>query len=296
MHYTKISSLETQAISSVLKTLVAKPLSELSMSDFIDWLRTDHRHGYYFFYAESRLMYIGTCRSRSVVSRLMSHVDASEDAWMNTLVSRVAQAKECTYAEAASEIAASFSIKVVFTDTFPPRKSCRDEALDILNENVTKLLRTENDLRATLLPALNPKKTLQAVNTYIYNDAKESKVMKPIMSRMEHIENDDINESNVLMVNVTSWDDGDSQEAQKEKARQKWKVSSKRMQHIQYLAAWNYDSVKAVWAIDDRMLDRETMRYSFVLGENVTKDFAAKIKAELPEDHRMYGVIQYFNL
>lgn len=290
MFYTQISTIDTQTISTVLPTLTSKPISDLTMHDFIEWFRGDLRHGFYFFYNGEQLMYVGTCRSRTITSRLIAHIDSAEHAWMNTLVARVAEAKECSYAEAATEITSSFSVKVVFTETFHrPLISDKEEK----DAKISQLLQTENALRMHLSPMLNPKKAPQPIKTYLSHDEKERR----INDQIDYIEeNYDSAQSNLLMVHVTSWQETDTEDVLKEKACKQWKVAPKRMEYLRYLAMWHYDSVKAVWAIEGQMIDRSTMRYSFDLGENVTASIAPKITEQLPTDHRMYSVLQYFNV
>ena len=120
MFFAKLNDFTLESITEQLEGLTPQPLSTFTISQCITLLQEDHRHGFYFLYQDKRLMYIGTCRSRTIVSRLMNHVDPSENAWMNTLVNRVAEANASSYQDAATEVATTFSIAILSTPSFPP--------------------------------------------------------------------------------------------------------------------------------------------------------------------------------
>ena len=51
---------------------------------------TDHPNGLYFFFDEhDELWYVGKSTSRSFIERIPAHFDQREDAWFNTLSSRI---------------------------------------------------------------------------------------------------------------------------------------------------------------------------------------------------------------
>jgi hypothetical protein len=104
---------------------------------------SDHPNGLYFFFGGEPLclQYVGKCTSRSFVERIPSHFDQREDAWFNTLPTRLV----CDGVNYSSALAASLEFHVVL--------------LGVKDAEVAKEL--ERVFRHTYQPRLNSPKRLR---------------------------------------------------------------------------------------------------------------------------------------
>lgn len=157
--YAKAIEFDSQNVESVLSTLQAKLVSDLTVLDLVGMTQDGHAHGLYFFYCGDQLMYIGTCRSKVFMTRLMYHLDADEHAWMNTLTKRVAKKFSVSKVEALQKIMNEFLIKVVSVSRYPDKNRVSREEAEEIAEEKTALLQLENALRLSMQPVLNARKS-----------------------------------------------------------------------------------------------------------------------------------------
>lgn len=160
--YAKAIKFDSQNVESVLSTLQAKLVSDLTVWDLVEMTQDGHAHGLYFFYCGDQLMYIGTCRSKVFMTRLMYHLDSGDHAWMNTLTKRVAKKFSLSRTEAVHKIMEECSLKVVSVPRYADKnKVSRKEATKITQEK-TVLLKLENILRSSMQPTLNARSSTSA--------------------------------------------------------------------------------------------------------------------------------------
>lgn len=87
------------AFEATLQGTATKVLSDVTIGDLCSM--SEYPNGLYFFFDGNprKLQYVGKCTSRSFVERIPAHFDQREDAWFNTLPTKLAQ-KGYTYGEA----------------------------------------------------------------------------------------------------------------------------------------------------------------------------------------------------
>ena len=277
-----------QDISTHLETMSAHKLSEIRLLDLHALSQYGHHHGFYFFYQGTQLMYIGTCRSRTFFNRVVSHLDAFEHAWMNTLLRKVKVSQSVSLQEAATTVFEHFSIKFVSVPVFAKED----------RERKSQLLQLENALRVQLQPKLNAAKSISRGNLY-YSAILDTEVaMNDKEQELALQEELDVqSEERILMVNVTKWDDQLLLDQNKAKASSSWKVSEANAKNIGYVAAWHKHEIKEVWVVDEVSHDGE--RASFTLGKQVTDSFKPQLSTQLNAlsdgDYRMYSAVKYLS-
>jgi len=87
------------AFEATLQGATTKVLSDVTIGDLCSM--SEYPNGLYFFFDGNprKLQYVGKCTSRSFVERIPAHFDQREDAWFNTLPTKLAL-KGNTYGEA----------------------------------------------------------------------------------------------------------------------------------------------------------------------------------------------------
>ncbi len=70
-------------------------------------------HGIYVFKNKSDETYVGRCTSRSFVERIAAHFDNRDNAWMNTILKKIAQSKNSTIQESYSYFLNSFELVLI---------------------------------------------------------------------------------------------------------------------------------------------------------------------------------------
>lgn len=87
---------------AALHDVRSKVLADVTIGDLC--AMSEHPNGLYFFFdgEPRKLQYVGKCTSRSFVERVPAHFDQREDAWFNTLPTKLTKNGK-TYSEALSE-------------------------------------------------------------------------------------------------------------------------------------------------------------------------------------------------
>ena len=278
-----------QDISTLLGTMLAQPLLEVRLRDLHALSQHGHHHGLYFFYQNTELMYIGTCRSRTFFNRIVCHVDTFERAWMNTLLRKMVKNNQSlSLQDAAKIVFETFSIKFVSVPMFTTEDK----------ERKSQLLHLENALRVELQPKLNAAKSISPGNLYytaILDVETTIQDHEEVMARQEKMDIE--SEERILMVNVTKWNEALSLEENKAQTSQSWKVNEEKATTIRYVAAWHKHEIKEVWEVEGVSHNGE--RASFSLGQRVTKDFKEQLLTQINaisgDEYRMYSAVKYLS-
>jgi hypothetical protein len=283
------SELTMEEIKSTLQSLQSKPLLELRTIDLVQLSIKGHYHGLYFFYKHDVLMYVGSCRSRTFLNRLPCHWDTFSDAWMNTLIQKIEKREDRTRVEIASDIMNNYALKVISVPQFQNSPNAKEA-----NQNRKKeLLKIERDLRYHLKPELNKAKSA-SLKSQVYYQAVleiEESIQREIEEEVRLEAIDTSTTSLILMVNVTQWDDKKTMKENEEQAARTWNVSDKKIDAIEFLAAWKQDEVKKVWKVQGHY--PQDGRFTFKLGEDVTHIYKTLIENEVGEGYRMYHTRRY---
>ncbi|MEC7984250.1 MAG: leucine-rich repeat domain-containing protein, partial [Myxococcota bacterium] len=273
----------TQQVEEALKKSKPMALSKISFMEYSSWGLHDLVHGLYIFYHYDQVIYLGTCRSRDFASRIVSHLAAHKNAWMNTLPKYAEKKyKLSSIKEAVEYILEEFSILLIRLPTFPNRSEISEEDVVGVNEKIKKLLQLENELRFLLQPELNTKKQASSPAQRAEGKRKYSVRANQTGRPARNTTVAPVGSEKILVVNVGA---NLSPTELKEAAAGPWKISE--IQKGTKIAAWNGEKIIAVWRLKGSQ--KEGHQYRLELGATITAAHAAPVSKQLGSKFRMYS-------